>query len=336
MAGLTTTLAALHRYRKALAATTARPDLAELAHAGENPAGLRAYTCLPDSLEPGAGLVVALHGCTETAPQFDLACGWSQLARRHGFALLLPEQVAANNPAGCFNWFRADQQSTTAAEPRTILAMVDTLIARHGLNPRRVYVTGLSAGGAMAAALLCLYPARFAAGAILAGLPFAQAGTLAEGTGLMASGTNLSGARLAEAARRAAGLSGPFPAIQIWQGLLDTVVVPANAEALTRQFLSLHDLPEGPGRLTLTPVARWESWAGRDGRAVVTKILVPRLGHAVPLSLADPDPDHALGVAGPFAQEVGLAAIWQIARGFALLRPQTPPAPAWPFRHGKS
>ncbi len=341
MAGLTTTLAALARYRQALAEPNVGADLREIGDLADNPAGLRGFAFVPETLAPGAGLVVALHGCAETACQFDLACGWSALARRHGFAVLLPEQVVGNNPAGCFNWFRADQQSPAGTEARSVVAMVDAMVTRHRVDPRRVYACGLSAGGAMAAALLCMYPMRFAAGAILAGMPFAQAHTLAEGTRLMAHGTDLPAGALAEAARRAAGVAGPWPPVQIWQGLLDTVVAPANAEALTRQFLGLNGLPEAPGAVTVTPAARWEIWRDRSGREVVTKILLPLLGHAVPLSLAAPDPDQQAGRAGPFAQEAGLAASWHIARAFGLVAARAAPRRAgahsgwkWPFGHG--
>ena len=79
--------------------------LADLQAPFNNPGALGAKLFVPADLPPGAALVVVLHGCTQNAADYDLGSGWSQLAEAHGFALLYPEQVRANNPNGCFNWF---------------------------------------------------------------------------------------------------------------------------------------------------------------------------------------------------------------------------------------
>ncbi len=336
MAGLTTTLAALNRYRRAVGAHDEATHLTEVTSFGDNPAGLRLFAFVPEALAPGAGLVVALHGCTETASELDVACGWSTLAARCGFAVLLPQQQARNNPAGCFNWFRAEEQRREGKEVTSVMAMVAFMVATHRLDPRRVFVTGLSAGGAMAAGLLALFPDRFAAGAILAGLPFAVARDMSEGVALMARGTDMSGEALAAAARRASAQQGRWPRIAIWHGSLDTVVAPGNADALARQFRGLHGLSAGPGDVSVGATARVETWRDRSGQALVVQSMVYGLGHAVPLSLMDLDPALRVGQAGPFAQEAGVAACWQSANFFGLARHARTPHPAWPwpFRHG--
>ena len=329
MAGLTTTLAALNRYRRALGVAEETSHLAEVTSFGDNPAGLRMFAFVPEGLAADAGLLVALHGCTETATEFDLACGWSVLAARHGFAVLLPQQQARNNPAGCFNWFRAEEQRRDGKEVASVMAMVDHMLAQHRLDPRLVGVTGLSAGGALAASLLALHPGRFAAGAILAGLPFAVAHDMGEGMALMAKGTALPAEALVTAARTASKHEGGWPRVAVWHGMLDTVVAPGNADALARQFRGLHGLPDVPGDVHVTPMARVETWRDRAGHAVVTQTMVCGLGHAVPLSLADLDPDLRVGQIGPFAQEVGVAACWQIAEFLGLVRHATRPRGHW-------
>ena len=83
--------------------------LTELTGFGSNPGALRMFTYVPKKLESSPALVVVLHGCTQSAASYDLGAGWSTLAERYGFVLLLPEQTAANNPKTCFNWFLPDR-----------------------------------------------------------------------------------------------------------------------------------------------------------------------------------------------------------------------------------
>ena len=149
--------------------------LTEIADFGSNPGALRMLVDLPEDLPSDAPLVVVLHGCTQRAVAFDRACGWSDLAARLGFALLLPEQRRANNPKRCFNWFTAGDTRRDAGEALSIRQMVDRMVAGSALDPGRVYVEGLSAGGAMAAAVVAAYPELFAGGAVIGGVPYGAA-----------------------------------------------------------------------------------------------------------------------------------------------------------------
>ena len=116
-------------------------------------------------------MVVAMHGCAQSAASYDAESGWQLLADRWRFALLLPQQQSANNSSSCFNWFEAGDTARGQGEALSIKQMVDRMIADHGVAPTRVYVTGLSAGGAMTSVMLATYPDVFAGGAIVAGLP---------------------------------------------------------------------------------------------------------------------------------------------------------------------
>ena len=133
------------------------------------------FTYVPSGLADDAALVVVLHGCGQTAAGYDYGAGWSTLADRYGFALLLPEQQRTNNAQRCFNWFSPADTERDSGEPASIKAMVDRMVRDHGIDPRRVFITGLSAGGAMTSAMLACYPEVFAAGAIIAGLPYGAA-----------------------------------------------------------------------------------------------------------------------------------------------------------------
>ena len=157
------------------------PDrLSDFVEFGSNPGALRARIYVPESLRPGAPLVTVLHGCTQTAAGYDHGSGWSQLAERGGFALLLPEQQRANNANLCFNWFTRNDAIRGSGECLSIRQMIGAVCAAHELDPTRIFITGLSAGGAMTSVMLATYPELFAGGAIIAGLPYGCAATIPE------------------------------------------------------------------------------------------------------------------------------------------------------------
>ena len=145
---------------------------AEVTGFGTNPGALRMFRYVPDGLPAGAPLVVAMHGCTQTASAYDDEPGWTALADRWKFAVVLPEQQTANNSSRCFNWFEPGDIARGQGEALSIKQMVDKTRADLGTDPARTFVTGLSAGGAMTSVMLATYPEVFAGGAVMAGIPF--------------------------------------------------------------------------------------------------------------------------------------------------------------------
>ena len=157
------TISSLARYRRhwsTLLQTTgakgrastpsAATHLTELTGFGSNPGALRMFTYVPKTLQASPALVVVLHGCTQSAGAYDLGAGWSTLSERYGFVLLLPEQTEANNPKTCFNWFLPGDTARDRGEALSIRQMIEKTIGAHGVDRKRVFITGLSAGGAMA------------------------------------------------------------------------------------------------------------------------------------------------------------------------------------------
>src|SRR5262249_12733719 len=152
-----------------------------------------------------APLIVLLHGCGQTAGAFLDRSGWIGVAERLRIPLVLPEQSGDNNQGRCFNWFRPTHTGRGQGEALSIRQMVSAATKRFGCDPRRVFVGGLSAGGAMAAALLAAYPDVFAAGAVIAGLPVGAASNVSEALRRMAeAGPIRSGAEWASQVRNAA------------------------------------------------------------------------------------------------------------------------------------
>lgn len=316
MRSLSDTIARIASLKRAQARSEAetRPQhLGELVGFGDNPGALRAKIYVPAGLPENAALVVVLHGCTQTAAGYDAGAGWSRLAEREKFAVLLPEQQRANNAALCFNWFSPEDTRRDRGEAASIVAMVEAMIAAHRLDASRVFVTGLSAGGAMAATLLAAYPEKFAAGAIIAGLPHGIAATVPEAFDRMRGHGIPDAATLEATLRLASAHAGPWPAVAVWHGDGDRTVDPANAEALLAQWLAVHGLDPAPAAVVTAGDHVRRTWRGPDGRVVVEAHVIADMGHGTPL-----DPADGLGTAGAYMLDVGVSSTLEIARFFGL------------------
>lgn len=296
--------------------------LTEWAGFGSNPGTLRAYRYRPERLAPGAPLVVVLHGCTQSAAAYDLGSGWSRLAERHGFALLFPEQQRGNNANLCFNWFEPDDIRRDAGEACSIAQMIAGTIAGYDLDRRRVFVTGLSAGGAMAAVMLAAYPELFAGGAVIAGLPYGSAAGVPEALQRM-RGQGLPGeTALLRAVRSASPHAGPWPRLSFWHGQQDHVVLPAAGEAVLSQWRGLHGLAENPSEILAIGPHRRRVWRDAGGVARIEAFTIAGMGHGTPIDAGD-----GIGVPGPHMLQAGIsstrhiAAFWGIGDPVSLVAP---------------
>jgi poly(hydroxyalkanoate) depolymerase family esterase len=155
-------------------------SLVEVAGFGSNPGHLQMFKYVPRGIRSTAPLVVAIHGCAQSAQDFADHSGWPQIADRLGLRMVFPQQRITNNPARCFNWFLSANSRRDSGEALSIKQMIDRMKADYRVDARRVFVTGLSAGGAMTSIMLATYPDVFAAGAIMAGTPYGCAEKLTD------------------------------------------------------------------------------------------------------------------------------------------------------------
>ena len=284
---LSKTITQLRRMKKAVGSSAKRSGgtdrLSDLEGVRSNPGDLRGRCYVPPGLAPNAPLVVVLHGCTQNAAGYDQGSGWSRLADRHGFALLFPEQSRANNPNLCFNWYNPEDTKRGSGEAASIHAMVEAMVAAHGIDRTRVFVTGLSAGGAMASVMLATYPETFAGGAIIAGLPYGCADSLQEAFGCMGGRGPGDPAFLASKVREASPHAGPWPRVSVWQGSADQLVTPANGDAIVAQWTRLHGLPLQPSRTDTVDNYPRRVWTGAGGEVLVEHYTITGMGHGTPL-----------------------------------------------------
>lgn len=313
---------------------------------GENPGNLLMHEYVPADAAGPLPVVVVLHGCNQGARLYAGGSGWLGLAAAGRFALVVPEQKKVNNPYGCFNWFMSGDNGVLPGEQVSIINMVEHLGRRMPIDRGRVYVTGLSAGGGMTAVMLAVYPNRFAAGAIIAGVPYRCAAPTTAMPPVWMPGTGglvgSEGARAyacmdgyvdrtpdawgtlvrgIAAQRLRHPFGGPWPAVAIWQGMEDRTVVPKVSGELVEQWTNVHGVPPTPGRVEPVPGAagpiRHEIYAAPDGRVLVERYLIEGFPHATPI---DPPPSAArCGNPEAYIQDAGLCAALVTARSWGLV-----------------
>jgi poly(hydroxyalkanoate) depolymerase family esterase len=298
-----------------IGATPAAAAVEPVPNFGGNPGNLKMFRYVPTGLPAGRPVVVALHGCTQNATGYGTGAGWTQLADRLRFTVVLPEQQSGNNFNKCFNWFERGDTTRGQGEAESIAQMVRTTITATGANPARVHVTGLSAGGAMTAVMLATYPEMFAGGGVVAGLAYRCAASMIDAFSCMYPGRNLTPAVLGNAVRSASSHTGPWPTVSIWQGSADYTVAPANATELVEQWTNVHGIPATPTSTDTVagyPHARYAA----GGRTVVETYTLTGMGHGQPL---DPGTGSSqCGTAGAFLLDVNICAAWHMGTAWNL------------------
>ncbi len=241
--------------------------------------GVRDYHgYVPSTYRPGTpiALVVALHGCTENDVGFDLLTGWSARAEQLGFAGVVPDQNNLANPAGCWNWVLPTSQHRGFGEPAIIAGITSRIASQYGVDRRRVFVTGISAGGVMANIMAVAYPDVYAAASIVAGCEY-QCDVL-QITTPQESG---------QAALREMGSRARSVPVVIFQGTSDLVVPPSTAARIAGQWTTVAGADATPDETIAGQVPGGRSYTVlryRDaaGRAIVDQYMIDGAGHVYP------------------------------------------------------
>lgn len=192
-------------------------------HVFSNTAGSRVYKVYRPSgpALPLRPVIVMLHGCTQSAEDFAAGTQMNRLADRHGFIAVYPEQGPGANASKCWNWFSSENQQRGRGEPSLIAGITREVIEREGGDPKRVFVAGLSAGGAMAVIMAETYPDLYVAAGVHSGLPYASAHDVTSALSVMQGGVVGEAAFVPAAGVRA------VPVI-VFHGDRDPMVHPSN------------------------------------------------------------------------------------------------------------
>lgn len=237
-----------------------------------NDAGTRSYKIyIPSSYDSArqVPLLVMLHGCTQDPDDFASGTQMNALAEESGNIVVYPAQSQQANPSRCWNWFKAMDQQREMGEPSIIAGITRRVCDEFAVDRKRIYVAGLSAGGAMAAIMGNLYPDLYAAVGVHSGLPFAAAHDLPSALAAMHGSFGKT---------RPAGSTLP---VIVFHGDRDTTVHPANGDALMAQRAGMpHDaIIIEPGRVP-DGHAYTRTVHQRDGVPAAEQWLIHGAGHA--------------------------------------------------------
>lgn len=189
----------------------------------------------PDNLDANtARVIVTLHGCQQTAQDMSDGSGWNAIADENNLLLIYPEVIADPffNPQGCWGWYELENQTPTSGELRRIVDEIDQAIADYHLENPKIFVNGISSGGATVSGLLACFPNKFSAGAVLSGLAYGLAQNMFEGLMVMATGPSPMPSYTPEC--RASNFKGNVMTIH---GMDDFTVNRVNAEQVILDFI---------------------------------------------------------------------------------------------------
>lgn len=299
-----------------VAAPAHAQSLTQISSFGSNPGGVRMYKYVPGGLPASAPLVVALHGCTQQASAYDDETGWRALADQWKVALLLPEQPSGNNANSCWNWFEPGDIDRGKGEALSIKQGIDYMISNHGIDRNRVFVTGLSAGGAMTSVMLATYPDVFAGGAIVAGVPYRCGTGVSDAFSCMSPGKDLSPGTWGSKVRNASGHTGTWPRVSIWHGSSDYTVNVLNATEAMEQWTDVHGTDQTPDVQDTVAGYPHKVYKDSSGKPVVETYTITGMGHGTPV---DPGTGATqCGRAGAYILDVDICSSYHIGKFWGL------------------
>jgi poly(hydroxyalkanoate) depolymerase family esterase len=290
--------------------------LVEVTGFGSNPGALQMFEYIPTELASNRPVVVALHGCTQSASVYDDESGWTKWADQFQFALVLPQQISANQSNKCFNWWLPGDQSRDQGEALSVKQMVDWEIANRGSDTGRVFVTGLSAGAAMTNVMLAAYPDVFKGGAPVAGVPYKCAVNAIQTGACNRGQTNKTPAQWGDLVRGASSWTGPWPKVSIWHGTSDATVKYANLTETMEQWTNVNGVDQTADVSDTVAGYPHKVYKDGGGNALVETYSITGMGHGQPI---DPGTGaQQCGVAAPYSLDFNICGSYYISLWFGL------------------
>lgn len=250
--------------------------------------------------EKAVPLVLMLHGCMQKPEDLATASGMNDLADANNFLVVYPQQVAAANPLSCWNWFEPKHQARDAGEPSLIAAVIQDLRSAYSIDNKRIYVVGISAGGAMAVVMAASYPDLFAGLGVIAGEEYKAGTTVEAGLASMKAGgpdPNQQGLLAYQAMQKSLSGSKKRMPVIAFHGTKDPYLNPLNTDQLIAQWAQTNDyLDDGKDNDSVTIQSPNETkgavpggysytrhqYKDSSGRLLMEKWIVESLAHAWP------------------------------------------------------
>jgi len=235
-----------------------------------------------------APLLVLLHGCTQDADDLARGTRMDTLAGKRGVVVLYPEQAPDAHPMRCWNWYEPAHQERGSGEVALLAGMVEEVVEARGLDLARVYLAGISAGGAMAAVLAANHPELVAGVGSHSGVPYGAARGLAEAGAVLGGHAEPPAGKLARAVEEAMGDRARLLPLLVIHGEGDDIVSPRNARAFEAQWAELiRSLTGSEAVRKVRSAPAGAAWDGevirlqdREGRGWFAGYRVEDLGHA--------------------------------------------------------
>lgn len=263
----------------------ATPTLNQVPGFGTNPGGLNMYSYLPANLAAKPALVVALHGCTQSANDYYADSGWPKYADLYGFAVVFAEQPSGSGlTAKCFDWGDTSNDTRGRGQALSVYQMVQYAESHYSVDPARVFLTGLSAGGGMTADLLADYPDVFAAGSVDSGPPAQCATAGITDSSCTSTNSNTKTPKQWGDLVRASdpGYTGSWPRVQVWNGAADYLVKPVALAESRDQWTDVWSIGQTPSSsATLTGNTTENIYNDAKGKPAVETFSIPNMGHGL-------------------------------------------------------
>ena len=288
-----------------LAATATAGTFQQISSFGSNPGSVAMYLYTPSTLQSPAPVVVAIHGCTQNAQEYNDKSGWSDMAEQYGYYVIYPEQNASNNMNKCWNFYQTSDNRRGSGEAQSIKSMVDWVVSNKNVDTSKIYVTGVSSGAVFTDVMAAAYPDVFAGMAPNAGIPAYCANDVLGGFSCM-QGVSKSASQWANLVYsdgydcRSNGCS--YPIAVIWHGSSDTDVDPSNLTEEMKQWTALHGIDQSAdATTTVGDDTTRNDYTDGSGNYLVSTFLSAGMTHGTQV-----DPSNGCGVAGKYYLDEGI------------------------------
>ncbi len=295
--------------------------LTEVRHFGNNPGNLKMFihNNFPRKTSP-LPLVIVLHGCSQSAKDVADLTGWNKLADINQFIVLYPQQKFSNNTGLCFNWFRHQDIEKNLGECESIYQMIAYVRKHNCIDSNRIFISGLSAGGAMSVVMMATHPELFQGGAIFAGGAYKRIINTPKG---LFGKKDISDEKLVKDVREQnPSYKGQYPALIVYQGLSDPIVKYNSMKALMYQWTGIHHADTLADKTTssylgIEDISRTE-YVDSIGKVAVILYEVKNLGHKIMIKPGEKEDEG--GQTGTYGSNKGYHSTYQTAKEFGILK----------------